>query len=102
MPRFAKGIGNPFWQTPNKSEQHRKKAAEGVLSFGYFSLAENCSCIFRIRHIHVVRQAKKSSPLVGAGTGFKTKVFVLRQAQHERLIKFYAYGLTTGCEDLIV
>jgi hypothetical protein len=35
-------------------------------------LAENCSCIFGIRHIHVACQAKESIAVAGPRTGVKS------------------------------
>jgi hypothetical protein len=37
----------------------------GGLFFGYFLLAEICSCIFGIRHILVARHVKESISVVG-------------------------------------
>jgi hypothetical protein len=48
----------------------------GRISFGYFSLAEKCSCIFSIRHIHVAFRTKKSISSVGTRTHIKISVAV--------------------------
>jgi hypothetical protein len=39
MPQIGKGIGIFLLPIPNKTEERRKYAAKGSLSFGYFSLA---------------------------------------------------------------
>jgi hypothetical protein len=70
--RFSQGLGCPFEKTPLKSEERRINAAWGGFFFGYFLLAENCSCIFGIRHIPVACHAKESIAAAGPRTGVKS------------------------------
>jgi len=65
--KFEQPIGWPAgrkpWMVFVKAQD--KGGMSGGFFFGYFLLAENCSCIFGIRHIHVVCQAKESISAVG-------------------------------------
>ena len=58
----------------DKIDGAQEASGIGRISFGYFSLTENCSCIFRIRHIHVAFRAKKSISSVGTRTHIQTTV----------------------------
>ena len=42
-----------------KTEERRKQAASGSPFLWILSFAENCSCIFRIHHIHVAWRSKR-------------------------------------------
>jgi hypothetical protein len=58
-PRFARGTGSPFWQTPTKTTARRKRAAFGSPFLWFLSFVEKCSCIFHIHHIHVAWRSKR-------------------------------------------
>ena len=66
MPHGGRWAGSPFCRPPTNARSARHQRQSGRLFFGYFLLAENCSCIFGIRHILVACGAKDKS----AGSGF--------------------------------
>jgi hypothetical protein len=52
---------------PVKTEERRKQAAFGSPFLWILSFAENCSCIFRIHHVHVAWTSKEKYPACQCG-----------------------------------
>jgi hypothetical protein len=78
-PCFARGAGMSLLANPDKTARAQEASGIGRISFGYFSLAEKCSCIFCIHHILVVFRAKKSISFVGTRTHNKITVALATQ-----------------------